>query len=55
MTDRNKRQAAEMTHPRSHPSHLDQYGRDGQIPLSGQNPPKIVSLAEADEAEEQES
>ncbi|GED16230.1 hypothetical protein [Aneurinibacillus migulanus] len=52
MTDRNKRQAMEMTHPRSQPSRLDQYGRDGEIPLTGQEPPKAVSMAEAEEDQE---
>ncbi|GEN34713.1 MULTISPECIES: hypothetical protein [Aneurinibacillus] len=52
MTDRNKRQAAEMTHPRSQPSRLDQFGRDGQIPLTGQEPPKTISMAEAEEEKE---
>jgi hypothetical protein len=49
MTDENKRQARERMNPRSHPSHLDQYGRDGQIPLTGQKPPGVVSMAEAEE------
>jgi hypothetical protein len=52
MTDRNKRQAAERVHPRSHPSHLDQYGRDGEIPLTGQEPPRFISMAEAEEEEQ---
>lgn len=55
MTDRNKRQAMEMTHPRSQPSRLDQYGRDGQIPLTGQKSPEMVSLSEAEETKEQDS
>ncbi|MED0675950.1 MULTISPECIES: hypothetical protein [Aneurinibacillus] len=52
MTDENKRQAMERVHPRSHPSRLDQFGRDGQIPITGQEPPRFISMTEAEREEE---
>ncbi|WCK52687.1 hypothetical protein PP175_14740 [Aneurinibacillus sp. Ricciae_BoGa-3] len=33
MTDELKRRASEASHPRSNPSRLDQFGRDGEIPV----------------------
>ncbi|BAU28681.1 hypothetical protein DFP93_10584 [Aneurinibacillus soli] len=50
MSDKNKQKALDKQHPRSHPGDLDQFGRDGQIPLTGQKPnSSMVSMAEAEE------
>ena len=50
MANKNKQQALDKQHPRSHPSDLDQFGRDGQIPLTGQKShTSMVSMADAEE------
>jgi hypothetical protein len=36
MTDPAKRKAMNQKHPRSHPADLDQFGRDGEIPVINQ-------------------
>jgi len=36
MTDSKKRKAMNQKHPRSHPADLDQFGRDGEIPIINQ-------------------
>ncbi len=51
MTDSAKRKAMNQKHPRSHPADLDQFGRDGEIPVINQQ--DVYELMEdADRKEE---
>lgn len=51
MTDSAKKRAMSQKHPRSHPADLDQFGRDGEIPVINQQ--DVYELMEdADRKEE---
>lgn len=51
MTDSLKKRAMNHAHPRSHPADLDQFGRDGEIPVVNQQE-LLEAMEDADRKEE---
>lgn len=51
MTDKLKKRAMNASHPRSHPADLDQFGRDGDIPVVDQQQ-LYEAMEDADRKEE---